>query len=361
AALGAGFKGLSYYMFVDRDHWYGAPLAKDGTVTEGYELVSNFNTKLMEIEFEEMDATPKVAMLSNRLYDWLSRTSSKKELPYLKRLVGQTETGICQDLLRAKVDYGIRENREYETMGDYRLLFVVTTEVMAEKDQEALVELARQGVSIVLCGVMPKYDENFKSCQVLANHLRIKTTVDFHIDTVAYRQQSEFPAYVYATIRSTDDGKVKKIAKVGSKLVGVCSSRFKGNVYFFSFDIASGGDRRKLTILDDILRSEKLATGLDCSDPSVHLAFQMGQKKGMLFVVVPPSGALSDGLQFSRKEIIIQVDLKALGMSAANVKLTDLFAGEEAKPIRTTAKALKAGLPLEVDYPDGHIFLVERR
>ena len=55
------------------------------------------------------------------------------------------------------------------------------------------------------------------------------------------------------------------------------------------------------------------------------------------------------------------VDLKALGMSAANVKLTDLFAGEEAKPIRTTAKALKAGLALEVDYPDGHIFLVERR
>jgi hypothetical protein len=48
-------------------------------------------------------------------------------------------------------------------------------------------------------------------------------------------------------------------------------------------------------------------------------------------------------------------------MSAAQLKLTNLLEGEEATPIKTSAKELKVGLPLEVSYPDGMIFLVERR
>ena len=360
AALAAGFKGLNHYMFVDRDHWYGAPLAADGTIGEGYETVANFNTHISTVGFDEMDARPKVAMLGIRLYDWLSRTSSKKEFVYVRRLMDQTTIGVCRDLMRYRIDYGIRENREFETMGEYKLVFVPVTEIMATRDQEALVELARSGVSLVLYGVMPKYDEHLRSCQILANHLRLKTTVDYHIGGVSLKD-SEFPAHIYAGIRSSDDGKVRKLAKSGTKVVGVCSSRFKGNVYLFTFDIASGGDRRKLALFDFILSHEKITVPLDCSDPSVHLAFQAGEKKGILFVVVPPPGELSDGLETGRKEIIIQVDLKAFGFSAANVKLTNLFGGEENKPIRTTARELKAGLPLEVEYPDGCIFLVERR
>ena len=59
----------------------------------------------------------------------------------------ETTPGFCHDLLRLKIPYGIRENRDYDTMKDYDLLFVPSTEVMAEKDQEALVELG----SLPLC------------------------------------------------------------------------------------------------------------------------------------------------------------------------------------------------------------------
>ena len=57
----------------------------------------------------------------------------------------------------------------------------------------------------------------------------------------------------------------------------------------------------------------------------------------------------------------MQADLKPFGMSAAKLKLTNLLDGEEAVPVKTTAKDLKVGLPMEVDYPDGLIFLVEKR
>lgn len=360
SGLAAGFKGLNHYMAVDRDHWYGAPLRNDGTVSPGYEVIKNFNTAIQQIGFEDMDFQPKVAVLANRLYYWLRLTSSPKEFAYVGRLMDETTPGFCHDLLRLKIPYGIRENRDYSTMKDYDLLFVPSTEVMAEKDQEALVELVKAGKTVILCGLMPRYDEDFKDCQVLANHFRIKTTVDYHIGAVTHKSGA-FPSYVYGSIRSTDDAKVKKLAQVGAKTVGVCSTRFKGQFYVFSFDIASGGNHQKLSHIESVLGGFGVEPAAFCSDPSVDIACQMGPKKGLLFIVVPPPGQLSDGLEAGRREIILQINLKKYGFTSARVKLTNILEGEEAKPIKTTAKDLRDGFALEVEYPDGLIFLVEKR
>jgi hypothetical protein len=81
----------------------------------------------------------------------------------------------------------------------------------------------------------------------------------------------------------------------------------------------------------------------------------------MLFVVVPPPGELSDSFEAREKEIIVRADLKELGFSSANLKLTNILAGEGAEPIKTTSKDLKEGMPFKVMYPDGLIFLVEKR
>jgi len=362
AGLASGFKGINHYMGVDRDHWYGAPLHNDGTVSRGYDIFRHFNTAISQIGFEEMETEANVAVLANRMYYWLRRTHSKKEFDYVNRLVDDTTVGFCRDLMRLLIPYGVRENRDYETMRNYKMIFVPTTEVMAEKDQEALVELAKAGVTLVLCGVMPRYDENFKDCQVLANHFKIKTTVDYKIATITMKNGGAFPAYTYAYIRSSDDSRVKKLATAGAKTVGVCSSRFKGNLYFFAFDIASGGNHQKLGYVSELLGGEKIESAAYCSDPSVDIAMQMGPKKGMLFVVVPPPGELSDGMEVGSKEIIIQIDLKKFGFSSARAKLTNLLEDpEETKPIRTTAKDLREGIALEVSYPDGLIFLVEKR
>jgi len=360
AGLSAGFKGLNQYMFVDRDHWHGAPLHNDGTVSSGYELSRAFTQHITTVGFEEMDANPEIGVLTNRLDYWISQTTAKKEFQYVKRLLDGTAVGFCQDLMRLKLPFGIRENRRWDTLSQYKLLFVPVTEVMAQRDQEALIELAKGGTTLVLCGVMPRYDENFKDCQMLAKHFRIKTTNDYRIGAVTHKSGS-FPAYIYGSIRSTDEGKVKKIAQAGSKVVGVCSSRYKGNTYFFSFDIASGGNHQRLAFVESILENEKFTAHLYCDDPSVDVSFQMGPKKGLLFVVVPPPGELSEGFETGEKEIIIQADLRKAGMSAARLKLTNILGGEEDPPIKTTAKDLREGIPLRVAHPDGLIYLVERR
>ncbi|MEE8578177.1 MAG: beta-galactosidase, partial [candidate division Zixibacteria bacterium] len=289
AGLASGFKGMNHYMAVDREHWYGAPLHNDGTVSPGYEVLKNFNTAIGEVGLEEMDSKPGVAILASRLDYWLRQTESPKEFGYVKRLMDVTTVGFGRDLMRLKVPYGIREPKESETLADFEMLFVPSTEVMSEKDQEALVGLAKAGVTLVLCGVMPRYNEHFKECQVLANHFRIKTTVDYRIGSIEFKGGT-FPSYVYGAIRTTDDGKVRKLAKSGSKTVAVCSSRFKGDFYLFAFDLASGGDHQKLAYVQSVLGSNGIEPLGYCSDPSVDIAFQMGPKKGLLMIVVPPPG-----------------------------------------------------------------------
>ena len=360
AGLSAGFKGLNHYMFVDRDHWHGAPLHNDGTVSDGYDLVKQFTHKISSIGFEEMEANPEIAVVASRLNYWISQTTGKKEFEYIERLLHQSGVGFCQDLMRLKLPFGIRENHRWDSMGQYKLVFVTTTEVMSETDQQALVDLAKGGTTLVLCGVMPKYDENFKDCQVLANHFRVKTTVDYRIGNVTHKTGS-FPAYVYGSIRTTDEGRVKKIAQSGSKVVGVCSSRFKGNMYFFSFDIGSGGNHQRLAFVESVLEGEKFTTSLYCDDPSVDISFHIGEKKGLLFVVVPPPGELSDGFEAKSKEIIIRGDLKKGGFTSARVKLTNILSEEENEVIKTTSQELSEGIPLNVNFPDGMIFLVEKR
>ncbi|MDF1544719.1 MAG: beta-galactosidase [bacterium] len=360
AGLSSGFKGMNQYMFVDRDHWYGAPLRNDGTVSPSYSVARQFNTRIQEIGFEDMDTKPSIAVIANRLYSWLNLTSSKKMFTYMNKLLTESTTGFCRDLMRLKLNYGIRENRDWSTMAVYKLLFIPSSEIMAEKDQQAIVDLAKEGVAIVMCGVMPKFNENLKDCQIIAKHFRIKSTITDSIGTVTHKQ-GDFPAYVYAHLRTTDDSKVKTIIKEGAKPVGLCSSRYKGNFYFFSFDIASGGNHKKLNFLESILSGESQQPYLYCSDPSVDISFQMGEKNGLLLIVAPPPGELSSEYESGQRQVIVKADLKNAGMKSPNLKLTDLFGDEEATPLRTTNKELQNGIAIDLAFPDGIAYLVQKR
>ncbi|UCG61391.1 MAG: beta-galactosidase [Candidatus Zixiibacteriota bacterium] len=360
AGLSAGFKGLNHYMFVDRDHWYGAPLHNDGTISDGFHIARQFNQIISRVGFEHMDSQPDIAVVGNRFYSWLAQTSSPKSFVYVNRLLYDSTVGFLRDLMRLKLSFGIREARNFETLKHYKLLFIPSTEVMSEKSQEAIVELVKAGITVMLCGLMPKYDENFKDCQVLGNHFRIKSTVDYRIGTISHKTGS-FPGYVYGSIRTTDDSKVKKLVKCDAKVVGVCSSRFKGNFYLFTFDIASGGNHQKLSYVESLLEGEKIASYLYCSDPSVDVSFQKNDKRGLLFVVAPPPGELSDGFEAGAKEVIVKADLRSAGFKSAKLKLTNLFGSEDEKPLRLTAKELRDGIALNIQFPDGLIYVVDKR
>jgi Glycosyl hydrolases family 35 len=360
AGMACGFRGMNHYMMVDRDRWYGAPLHKDGTVGDGFEMMSRFNQVVSSANLSDPQTGKTIAVVANRLYANIRQLASKKEFTYLPRLVDETMVGLTRDLMRLKAEFAVRENRDFESLNKYKMLIFVTTEVMSQKDQEGIVELAKAGVTIVLVGVMPRYDEQFHECQVLANHFRIKTTVEPQIAPITHKSGT-FPAFMYGSIKSTDDAKVKKLVKSDTKLVGISTTRFKGTMYLFTFDIASGGNHQRLAFVESILEGEGIEQRYYCSDPSVDISFQSGEKKGLLYVVAPPAGELSDAFHASKREVIIRVDLKDFCSKTASLKLVDILSPDGAEPIKVTAKELKDGIPLEIRIPDGYIFVVEKR
>jgi beta-galactosidase len=358
AALISGFKGFNHYMFVDRDHWYGAPLAKDGTISTGYEIAKLFNAAILSTKLNELQAEKKICLIGNRQYQWMRLLDKPQQFEYIEQLLVDTAAGLCRDLMRLKLDYDIRETFDVDKLSKYELLLIPSAEFMPEKMQEGIVELLKKGVNIILCGLMPKYDENFRECQILSRHLRLKTALGTGIDSIKVKN-GQFTSFIYGSILTTDS-KVKKLAISNKKNVGVSVSRYKGLFYLFSFNIGSGCDHNKMVYIESLLSENNITPHLYCSDSSIDLALHKNEKRAILFLVAPPAGELSSISDTSSREVIIRVDLRKIGISSAKVKMVDLLlAAENTQPLKVTAEALRKGMPVSIDFPDGKIFLIE--
>ena len=358
AGLASGFKGFNHYMFVNRDHWRGAPLASDGTITSGYEVVRNFNAAVLESKLHTLERLAKVCVLGNRQYQWYTQLENPKQFNYIGNLVQSTSAGLCRDLLKLKVDYDIRETIDPAKMKKYDLVFIPTAEFMSEEMQEGILELLKQGTNVMLCGLMPKYDANFKDCQILSRQARIKTSLGSNIDKIKTKT-SEFTGHVFGHVVSTDS-KIKKLLTSNRKTVGVASSRFKGTLYMFTFDIASNYDHNKLVFLESILSELKIQPIVYCSDPSVDIVVNRADKKVVMYIVAPPPGELAVLADTASRELVISADLRKAGLSSAKFKVKDLLASEETPAMKITADNLRRGISMNITYPDGQILLFEK-
>lgn len=359
AGLVSGFNGFNYYMFVDRDHWYGAPLANDGTITHGYEVIKRFNAAILNLKLNELERSCRICIIGNRYYQWVRLLDKPRQFTYMESLVKDSIGGFCRDLMRLKLDYDIKESFDPESLKVYDLVLIPTAEFMPASQQEAIIELLKKGVNVILCGLMPRYDEEFHECQTLSRHLRIKTSLGGSIDTVKSKT-IQFTSTIYGHILSTDN-KVKKLATVSKKSVGVASSRYKGTLYLFTFDLGSSGNHSKMVFLESLLADNKAVPHMYCSDPSVDMVLQKAGKKAVLFLAAPPPGELPSTADTSTRNVIVRMDLRKIGIASARLKITDLMEGEEAKPITVTSDNLRKGLVLEVGFPDGRLFLIERK
>jgi len=274
-------------------------------------------------------------------------------------LMTDAAAGFCRDLMRLKLEYDIRETIDLNELKSYNLVFMPIAEFMPASQQEMIIELLKKGVNVILCGLMPKYDEEMKDCQILSRHLRIKTSLGSNIDTVKTKINT-FTSSHYGHILSTDN-KVKKLASISKKTVGIASSRFKGTLYLFSFNIGSNGDHNKMVFLESLLAENKIAPYLYCSDPSVDLAVRKSDKKAVLYVVAPPPGELTSMADTSSREVIVRADLRKIGIASPSLKMVDLLGPEETPPVKISSDSMRKGIPIKVDFPDGHIFIISRK
>lgn len=359
AGLAGGFKGLNHYMFVNRDHWYGAPVDNDGTVGPGFETIKRFNIAIPKIEANLLEPVQSLAAVFHRPYQWLADMPDSNTFGFFSRILHETYNGVCRDFDRLGVDFGVGDIAAPERLEKFKTLFIPVAEVMSETAQQNIVDLAEKGVNIILVGLMPKYNEQGRECSILSKALRIRTTAAAEVVEVKCAKGNSFIAYQYGVIRSKD-AKVKQLADAKGKRVGVVSTRLKGKVFVYSFDIASSGDFRKLAHVESILSEAKIATPVYVSDPNIQVILQHSDNAFVIFVLAPPPGELDDATDIRHKEILLRIDLRKAGFRGTKIKLSDQFADEEATPIKTTVDELKNGIALDINFPDGKILLVEK-
>ncbi|MCK5126005.1 MAG: beta-galactosidase [candidate division Zixibacteria bacterium] len=366
AGLAGGFKGFNHYMFINRDNWYGAPVGKDGEIGTGFEIIKRLNISIPKMSVNTIESDNSIVAAFYRPYQWVSDLSGPSKFGYMHRLLHETFNGVCRDFGRLCFDHGVGDISQPDRLMKYKTVFIPVAEFMSKEAQEAIVSLAESGINVIMTGLMPKYDENGKDNTTLARKMHIKTTIAEGIGEVEFDKSQTFVSYLYGTIRTTDT-KVKKIATVKGKPVGVVSSRFKGKVFFFSFDLASGGDFHKLHFLESMLKTAKLSTSAYVSDPNVDVVIQKNDKTIVIFLLAPPPGDLSEATDIRTKEILLKVDLRQLGFKGNKIKLYDQFANNDAeepadrdKPLSTTVDELKNGISMNIAFPEGKMFLVSK-
>ncbi|MCK4403817.1 MAG: beta-galactosidase [candidate division Zixibacteria bacterium] len=354
-ALASGIKGFNHYMFVERDHWYHAPLANDGTIRPNFDLIKKFNELAAKIQLEDLKSFPQVGLANYRPYlwfDYLSYGSSEKApepFPYLPFLLSKTHKGLSQDLINLKLGYGIPDLWFEESLREFPVLMVPCAEFMDAETQKLLINLARAGKTLILFGVLPRLDLNMRQCRLLSDSLKLQTKVQSFVGKVQASDQ-EFISFLYGYIRGAKKSQV--LAKYQDRPVGIVSKLGKGRVFVLTFDISAQLFHHKLSFLEEVFARAGVQSQIYCDAPQVDLILQKNEKHNILYLIN------SSPNEKDQRRLILRFNPRKLGIKGKKLRLIDLL-GDEV--IKTSPEELKTGVIIEVAPQDSRMYLIQAR
>jgi beta-galactosidase len=354
SSLAAGLKGMNHYMFVGRDHWLGAPLGNDGTVNENYDMVRKMNTVLDHIGINTAVSVSKIGILYYKPYLVQHHLGIAEQFPYLIDLVAQNLNPLGQDLMNMKYDYSVGDLDVQDSLQDKDLYFIPVAEYMSAGAQTRIVDAVKGGKDVILFGLMPKMDEQFKSCRILSRGLGLSTTEAWAPCNVTYNK-TELRAVRYGFI--SPSGTAKTIAKCGKKTVGVYKKAGKGNVFLFTFDISPKFDPARLNMLKSVFEQLKITSPVSTSDPTVDLVAQVNDRGVILYMINTDIMFTAPNSDFTKK-VVVSVDLHALGIRSAKIKMYDVL-GDEI--LDFNSRDLKEGVVFPVGYHEARIFYIPKK
>lgn len=355
-ALAGGVKGFNEYLFAEEKNWYDAPLANDGTIQPAYDVARRLMAAISQVDLGAFAQETTIGVAANRLHNWLSLLEDPAEFGYVKLLSEFTMPELGRDLDLLKQDFVIPDLDNPESFQGLKCVFVPISEIMEEAQQQLLLELARNGVDLILVGMLPKYNAEMGNCQVLANAIRCKTTTLGKIGTLTADKES-FPAHIFGSINCTEK-RSKRLVKYGAKTVGIKISKFKGSIHLLAFDVSSQANYAKIAFLRSMLGDLKVKFPIDTSHPGVRVFVHKANKTGMLYLLNSAPGQAFKRSKVLPTNVVVQVDLRALGFKGAKVRLLDIFTNEE---ILTTSDELKEGLYFSLGNLDSRAYHLSMR
>ncbi len=317
-------------------------------------MVRKINTALEHIEINSAKSVARIGIAYHKNYLVQHHLGINKFFPYVSDLVSQTLNPLGQDFMNLKYDYAVVDIDSENSLGEKELYFIPTAEYMSRQGQSNIVEAIKNGKTIVLFGLVPKFDENFEKCNILSKAIGISTVSDWAPCNIVW-DKTELRAVRYGNITGKGAGKV--LAKSGAKTLGIYKKVGKGAVYFFTFDISPKYDPARLNLLKSVFDAQKVSTPVSTSDPKVDLIAQVNDKGIILYLINTDTTFTSQEGDF-KKKIVCSVDLAALGLRQAKIKMYDVLTDEV---LDFTSRQLKEGVVFPVGYHEARILYIRKK
>lgn len=200
--LAMGMKGLNYYIFTGGpnpygtgsngdDYDYGACISSEGDIRPLYETIRNFGSFLRDNEWlAEAEAVSdfQVGMVWDyaRSGDWSRRTSSVSFSPFEAwhfAQQGVLTTALCSSYFPIFVDL----EADLPLLDIRRVLWLPCACSLSSSAQRNVVNFLESGGKLILGPVIPTFDEEFRSCRILADYLQVKTVEKIDLGFPALR------------------------------------------------------------------------------------------------------------------------------------------------------------------------------
>ncbi len=359
AGLASGAKGMIFSMFVGRDHWYGAPLSNTGTIGESYDIIKTLNLRLAETRFDLMTDFADIGLVRYRPYVRHLLLPRQGPMPFVAELMGNEFSTVSQALIQSGHDYRIPELTVPETLAGRKTLIVPLGEYMSAAAQTTLVDLLRDGVSMVFFGVMPSVDEHMQPCDILAKALSLRTNTDVHVATVETAAGS-FPVRAFGSIRRVPT-RARKTAKSGTKTLAASGKVGKTPWHFMTFNPATSGNPAHGLFFDTILNELGVKALVGSSDANVSVVIHADEKAALLYIIEmsPAQPEIPEAESQSERvlPVIVRADVRAAGLKGKRFKLVELLSEEER---RVSPTELANGVLFELTPGDSRLYQISR-
>ena len=326
SSLAAGLRGANFYMFCERDHWYGSPVTTDGRRDRNWDFLKKLTSVLNEKDYFEVEKINNVGVVHYLPYTRYSYLDPEKPFDHIKALTRRIMPDLCADLGQLGVDYTIVDPALPESLEKHKILFIPVADYMDDAVAKTYEQLAQKGKHLVFFGVTPTLDLLMRKSQVFCNTFGVRSVHHFIVEQMEWNGMKS-SSWALGRLK-LEEGWEPLMKDARGNIYSARRKMGEGTVHFIGFDIASALVPQKRIYLESILDELGAQRPARISEPIIEAYVKRSQKHLFLFLVNPDEG-VRDAFRPTQRIATLTLDISLLGMHPDSIKFVNLFTGEE--------------------------------
>lgn len=302
--LGYGLKGSNYYIFTggpnpnkfgttSDDYDYNAAISSDGEIRPLYETekkIGQFvkeNTWLYNSKRVHDCRIAYDLKIARTNEFWINKTGFFVTDPEVYKF---SQKGMINTLFCGSYSPELCNLDSDDWMSDTTTpLIVLSSSCMAESSQQRVIDFLKSGGKVLLCPVIPEYDENFKPCTLLKEYIG---SPEIKLNTNG-NQRISFDVVKNVMSNETNYATVKMPSKAiilgedeNNKLpiAWKIETENRGKIIFLGIKWQHQM-KEHIKMMDEVLNELEIKQLVKCSNPNLFTSLRTNGEKTILFIM----------------------------------------------------------------------------